>query len=259
MSASAQWSDLGPRVTSGIAMAVAGAIAVWAGGWIFLLLACAVCGAMAWETAQMFGGKAAGGVAVMAVVVLALAALLPGLFALPLLLAAGFVAAGQVDKDAPVLFGVFSWVMIASFALVLLREELGVAMFLWLVLVVIVSDVAGYFAGRMFGGPKFWPKVSPKKTWSGTLAGWAGAAVIGLIFAAPTGLGMVLVPISVLVSFAGQMGDIGESAIKRRQGIKDSSSLIPGHGGVFDRFDAMLGAAAMAMLLWLFGGFAGAA
>ena len=102
----------------------------------------------------------------------------------------------------------------------------------------------------MIGGPKFWPRVSPKKTWSGTLAGWACAAVAGAVFAGPTGAGPALVPVSVVVAFAGQMGDIAESAVKRRVEVKDSSDLIPGHGGVLDRFDALLGGAVAAVLLW---------
>jgi phosphatidate cytidylyltransferase len=74
--------------------------------------------------------------------------------------------------------------------------------------------------------------------------------VIGVIFASPTGAGLMLVPASVLVGFAGQMGDIAESAVKRLREVKDSSNLIPGHGGVLDRFDAMLGAALVALILW---------
>ena len=77
--------------------------------------------------------------------------------------------------------------------------------------------------------------------------------MIGLIFAGPTGAGLALVPLSVLVGFAGQMGDIAESAVKRLRGIKDSSNLIPGHGGVLDRFDAMLGAALVVVILWALG------
>jgi phosphatidate cytidylyltransferase len=93
---------------------------------------------------------------------------------------------------------------------------------------VIASDVLGYFAGRILGGPKFWPRVSPKKTWSGTVAGWVGAAGVGL-GSGPRGLGSAaLVWVSPLVAFAGQMGDIAESAIKRRAGVKDSLEPDPG-------------------------------
>jgi phosphatidate cytidylyltransferase len=120
---------------------------------------------------------------------------------------------------------------------------------IWLLALVIVSDVLGYFAGRILGGPKFWPRVSPKKTWSGTIAGWVGAAGVGLAFWAAGQGSAALVWVSPLVAFAGQMGDIAESAIKRRAGVKDSSSLIPGHGGLMDRFDALAFAAILAVLL----------
>ena len=116
-------------------------------------------------------------------------------------------------------------------------------------LVVVVTDVAGYFAGRIIGGPKFWPAVSPKKTWAGTTAGWLAAAVVGVVFGIGSGVMGTLVLASVLLSFASQLGDIAESAIKRRVGVKDSSTLIPGHGGLLDRFDGMLGAALALLLL----------
>ena len=99
---------------------------------------------------------------------------------------------------------------------------------LWLVLLVAATDILGYFAGRILGGPKFWPRVSPKKTWSGTVAGWIGAALIGWVFMARTGSGVELIAISVALSMASQMGDIAESAIKRHVGVKDSSTCCPG-------------------------------
>jgi phosphatidate cytidylyltransferase len=112
-----------------------------------------------------------------------------------------------------------------------------------------MSDVAGYFAGRMLGGPKFWPRVSPKKTWSGTIAGWIGAALVGAIWAAWLDAGWETIGISVALAMMAQMGDIAESAVKRKVGVKDSSNLLPGHGGLFDRFDAMLGAALMLLVI----------
>ena len=107
------------------------------------------------------------------------------------------------------------------------------------------------FAGRMIGGPKFWPAVSPKKTWSGTIAGWIGAGALGAAFMPITGAGATLILISMATSFASQMGDIAESAIKRKMGVKDSSRLIPGHGGVLDRFDGLIGAALLALVVML--------
>ena len=132
--------------------------------------------------------------------------------------------------------------LVASYALVQFRDDFGALWIIWLLLVVIASDVLGYFAGRTFGGPKFWPAISPKKTWSGTVAGWIGAGLVGLGFMIVTNAGASIIPISMALSLASQMGDIAESALKRRMHVKDSSALIPGHGGLFDRFDALLGA-----------------
>ena len=104
----------------------------------------------------------------------------------------------------------------------------------------------------MFGGPKFWPAISPKKTWSGVACGWAAAALVGLMLVRIAGAGIALIWISVLVSFASQMGDIAQSALKRKMGVKDSSDLLPGHGGVFDRFDALLGAVLLLFVISIF-------
>lgn len=145
--------------------------------------------------------------------------------------------------------GFAAYIMVAGFGLVALRAGGGLVWALWLVAVVVVSDVAGYFAGRLIGGPRFWPRVSPKKTWSGTLAGWIGGAALGAAFMGPTGAGAGLILLSVLAAMAAQAGDIVESALKRKVGVKDASNLIPGHGGVFDRFDGMLGAALLAMVV----------
>ena len=140
-------------------------------------------------------------------------------------------------------------ILFAGLGLIVLRGDYGALWVLWLVALVVGSDVAGYFAGRIFGGPKLWPRVSPKKTWSGTVAGWAVAVGIALVFMPLLGAGAGLVFASVLITMAGQAGDIAESAIKRHAGVKDSSNLIPGHGGVMDRFDALIAAAVLAFLL----------
>ena len=147
-------------------------------------------------------------------------------------------------------FGVYTvLILLAGFGLMALRDGAGFVWMAWLALVVIASDIMGYFAGRMIGGPKFWPRVSPKKTWSGTIAGWVGALVVGIAFMVGTGAGAGLLPLSVALSMAGQAGDLAESAVKRRVGVKDASSILPGHGGLFDRFDAMLGASLMFLLV----------
>ena len=154
-------------------------------------------------------------------------------------------------RDPALAAGAGLAILVAGFGLIHLREVQGGVVILWLVSIVVVSDVMGYFAGRLIGGPKFWPGISPKKTWSGTVAGWLGASAVGAGFAVAAGAGWGLVLLSPVVALAGQMGDIGESWIKRRCGVKDSSRLIPGHGGVMDRFDALVGAIVAVMLLSL--------
>lgn len=252
MSDASKWSDLAPRVMSGVAMALAAAVDIWIGGLVFRLTVIALCGLMLWEAARMFGAEqsAALRIGALGAGAFTLATFAPFMLVVPLLLAAALVGAGQVARERGLFTPFAGWILVAAFSVWALREQAGVIWVAWLALVVIVSDVAGYFAGRMLGGPKFWPRISPKKTWSGTIAGWGAAALVGLCFAGPTQAGMALVPISMLVAFAGQMGDILESFIKRRLGVKDSSNLIPGHGGVLDRLDALLGAAMLVMILW---------
>ena len=153
-------------------------------------------------------------------------------------------------RREPMIFAAYAMaVMLAGWGLVGFRMDYGSVWLVWLLLVVIVTDIAGYFAGRLIGGPKFWPRVSPKKTWAGVIAGWIGAAVVGVIFLRFTTAGPDLPWISAALSLASQMGDVAESAIKRRMGVKDSSRLIPGHGGLLDRFDGILGAALLMLLV----------
>ncbi|MBB4302444.1 phosphatidate cytidylyltransferase [Rhodobium orientis] len=143
-------------------------------------------------------------------------------------------------------------------ALISLRAgPLGLAAVLFLFAVVWASDIAAYFTGRGLGGPKLWPKVSPNKTWSGAIGGLVigVAAGMGVVIAAGLPAGIGVAATAALLSVAGQLGDLFESAIKRRVGRKDSGSLIPGHGGLMDRVDALIAAAILGALIgWLRGG-----
>ena len=96
-----------------------------------------------------------------------------------------------------------------------------------------------------------WPRISPKKTWSGTVAGWLAAAVVGAIFVTVYDFERQFIALSVLVAVAAQCGDITESAIKRRFHVKDSSGLLPGHGGALDRFDGLVGAGVLVLVVLL--------
>jgi phosphatidate cytidylyltransferase len=139
----------------------------------------------------------------------------------------------------------------ALFAAVLLRAdpEMGFAALVFILLIVWATDIGGYFAGRGIGGPKLWPRVSPNKTWAGAVGGFAASLVVAGGFAA-AGVGRV-VPLLVVgggLSIAGQLGDLFESAVKRRFGVKDSSHIIPGHGGLMDRLDSLVAVLALAAI-----------
>lgn len=254
------WDDLRPRVLSAVVMLAVGLSALWIGGIAFVILAAAIGGAMIWELARMLDPELAPRapwIGVMAAAVIMVAAYGTGT-AWIVLLAPVLYGLAFSGKNREIFFAYALILMFSIHGLVQIRLSLGLGWVLWLVLVVIASDVCGYFVGKTLGGPRFWPRVSPKKTWSGTVAGWCGAALVGFGFMAYFDQGAWLIPVSALVGFASQMGDAGESAIKRYAGIKDSSNLIPGHGGVMDRFDAMVGAALVVYLIWLISGVPGA-
>ena len=250
-----RWSDLRPRVMSAIVMVAVGAAEIWLGGPSFALLVVLLTCGMIWELATITAPMQRNRPLLMsgiAAVSLSGALVLRSDLAAALVLVPSIALALTPRRDRRIAAAYAAAIMVAGFGLVVLREEVGSVGILWLVMVVITSDVAGYFAGRMIGGPKFWPKVSPKKTWSGTIAGWIGAALVGFGFVLAGWGDAVLVLLSPLVALAGQMGDIAESWLKRRAGVKDSSHLIPGHGGLLDRFDALIGATVLVMLLGLF-------
>jgi phosphatidate cytidylyltransferase len=251
MTAGGKWADLGPRLGSGLAMVAIGSAAVWAGGPWFAALAIVAAALMVWELAAMMrpGSPAAVPLGLCAGFAVLVALILPEPIAL-MLLALPALAGAYVLKRDPAIFAIYALaIMLAAWGLVEFRGTYGMVWLIWLILVVVVTDIAGYFAGKMIGGPKFWPRVSPKKTWAGTIAGWVGAALVGSIFWRFTTAGPDLPWISAALALASQMGDIAESAIKRRMGVKDASHLIPGHGGVLDRFDGLLGAALMMLLV----------
>jgi phosphatidate cytidylyltransferase len=245
-----QWNDLGPRLISGGLFAVVGLFAMWLGGHPFHAFVAVICGIMVWEVARMVGAASASvALGCLAAVALFLLVTLPAGYSLPLVFVPALVGITRLERHR-VSYALFSSaILVASFGLIHLRDDFGFIWMVWLALIVIASDILGYFAGRLIGGPKFWPKVSPKKTWSGTIAGWIGAALVGLVYAWKGMAGGEIIGISIALAIAGQFGDIAESALKRRMGVKDSSSILPGHGGMFDRFDAMLGASLFLLLV----------
>ncbi|MDG1431416.1 MAG: phosphatidate cytidylyltransferase [Paracoccaceae bacterium] len=242
MSAS-NWSDLGPRIISGLVLAGVGLVSVMFGGMVFSLFVAVCCGLMIWELGQLSSRY---GILAYPLAALAMFGIFFGfgkgwLFYILLIGILPAITAVVATKQHWRVFAFAAMIGTTGLVLQLLRIELGLAWLLWLVLVVVATDIAGYFAGRLIGGPKFWPSLSPKKTWSGTVAGWIASGFVGFLFGAAFAGPFIL--FSIAVSVASQMGDIAESALKRRFEVKDSSNLIPGHGGFLDRFDGMIAAA----------------
>jgi phosphatidate cytidylyltransferase len=218
---------------------------VEAGDEAFTLLVGAIGAAMIWETHRMMAvpARTDAGLALAGAVLAAL--ILAGNVELPWALVIGAAAGLAAWLTPPGRLAAALWVsaiLLACLGIIRLRVMDGAVWMYWFAAVVVAVDVLGYFAGRLIGGPKLWPRVSPNKTWAGTLAGWAGAMAVGAGFAGPTGAGWALIPLSLGAAIAAQAGDLAESAAKRAAGIKDASGLLPGHGGAMDRFDGMMGA-----------------
>lgn len=250
-----RWADLRKRVMSALVLVAVGGAEIWLGGPSFALLVVLLTGAMVWELAKMTAPDHENtplGLAALASVCLGLTVIFPDRFSAAFLLVPALAIALTDRRDRRLSSLYSAAIMVAGYGLIDLRMSAGTPVIVWLVLIVVASDVLGYFVGRILGGPKFWPAVSPKKTWSGTAAGWVGAALVGLGFVLAGYGTLPLIAVSVLIGFAGQMGDIWESWIKRRCGVKDASTLIPGHGGMLDRFDALIGAIVVLILLGLF-------
>ena len=143
------------------------------------------------------------------------------------------------------------YALAASIASSIVRRDpdSGFAALMFVLLVVWATDIGGYFAGRLIGGAKLWPRVSPKKTWAGALGGFAASLGVAIGFAlGGPGRTVSLLLLGAILSVAAQLGDLFESAVKRRFGVKDSSHLIPGHGGLMDRLDGFVAAIVLAAI-----------
>ena len=249
------------RAMSGLALAVPAVLTLAIGGHAFAVF-CGVVGALAfWELARISSpglglARCAGAAAAcfLALTAISVSALEPGY-----LLAAAAAAIAAILVTGRVRFICYGIpVAVCVIAFPEFRESYGIKVALWVILVAVATDVCGYFGGRAFGGPRLAPRISPGKRWSGVVAGWAGAAAVGVALAGE--FRGAVVGGSLLMSASAQVGDMAESALKRHAGIKDSSSLIPGHGGVLDRFDGVVGAGVCALLLsslGLFGAWTG--
>ena len=145
----------------------------------------------------------------------------------------------------------FIYALLPALALLWLRErpEIGAKLVLWTMAVTWATDIFAYFAGRAIGGPKLAPAISPNKTWAGLAGGMAGATLASLLLTSSAGLSAGLNILAPLLALAAQGGDLFESWMKRRAGVKDSGTLLPGHGGVMDRLDGLVPVACLTFLI----------
>ncbi|PWB79676.1 MAG: phosphatidate cytidylyltransferase [Methylocystaceae bacterium] len=255
-----KFGDLGPRVVSALALVSGALAALYVGGDAFALFWLLAAFAISWEWQGLIGGEmrlarvALGGAALAAAA--AFASHGGGRIALSILVAFGVIlgALAGPGRRLWAFCGVFyAGSLVVSACLLRQSAQFGALSIAWLFAVVWATDVMAYFGGRIIGGPKLWPSISPGKTWSGTLVGVTSGALLGLGVAWAIGTpGTASAPlflIGLAAAALAQAGDLFESWIKRRFGVKDSSRLIPGHGGVMDRLDGFILASAFAALL----------
>jgi phosphatidate cytidylyltransferase len=241
------------RVVAALVLAPASIAIAYAGGWLWTALVTLAAIGLYVEWLMIVGSARQRRVVVSGGVALAISGLClaagridAALIALALGLAA--VALLSPERRHWTAAG-FAYAAAAEIASVLVRldQTYGLPALILILLVVWVTDIGGYFAGRGIGGPKLWPRISPKKTWAGAIGGFAASLVVAGGFAA-LGFGKTgpILLLSAVLSIGSQLGDLFESGVKRRFGVKDSSHIIPGHGGLMDRLDGFVAAVVMA-------------
>lgn len=262
-------SDLTIRFVAGVVMIAAAVLVTIAGGWYFRAFVWLATAAMLVEWADMHkvprlwayvGAVLAGAILFGAAEYFYPAGYDPDtsdmvvemtwLSFAPVL--AGAVLLGLASRKLAMGWG-FLYLVLPAFCLVVLSWETyeNGALIFWVFIVTWATDIFAYFAGRSIGGPKLAPKISPNKTWAGLIGGMVGASFCGWAVAWYFQLGTPFLWIGASMGLVAQLGDLYESWEKRRAGIKDSGSLIPGHGGVLDRLDGLLAVAVAVMIIVL--------
>lgn len=253
--------ELQLRIVSGLAVAAIALGAVYLGSIPFAVLVFAVAAVMSWEWGGIVRGEGADTAGIIHVAAVAAAALLAnlamaGLALLPLAIGAITVALVLFGKPQPRLssLGVlYCGLPVVALGWLRADKDFGFRAVLFILIVVAVTDTAAYFSGRLAGGPKLWPRVSPNKTWAGLIGGVSAAAAAAALFshALPESYPLWLAGLGLGLGLVAQGGDLAESALKRKFGRKDSSALIPGHGGFMDRMDGIVTASVAAALVAL--------
>lgn len=257
------WGDLRKRSATAIVLGPMALLCVWLGSywWIGLMALCMI--GLAWEWVRLCGGstRTLPAALVPAAVLLAAALSTAGYAwhaaaSLPAAAAIIFTMRGrQPSTSYWCMFGVI-YIGFAGVSLIELRQSdpSGRENIFFLLSIVWASDISAYSFGRLVGGPKLAPSISPNKTWAGVLGGIMGAASVGLVVAVNSNFSVStakVIGIAIVLGIATQCGDLFESWVKRHFGVKDSSHLIPGHGGLLDRLDGLLVAAPVAAALSL--------
>ena len=243
------------RVIAALVLAPFAVAIAWLGGWLWITLVTLAAIGLYVEWLMIVGMARETRVVTSGAVALAISGLclaLGRIDASLLALALGLVAVALLSPERRSWIATgFFYAAAAQVASVLVRldPEVGFVALVFVLLVVWVTDIGGYVAGRGIGGPKLWPRVSPKKTWAGAVGGFVASLVIAAGFVA-FGLGKTgpLLLLGAVLSIASQLGDLFESAVKRRFGVKDSSHIIPGHGGLMDRLDGFVAAVVLAAI-----------
>ena len=257
-----KWSDLGVRTLSAAVLIPAVIVDVWAGGiWFNLFVALlAILMAHEWTVLAHRGDPAQFALhaaSAMSGALLPLQAGMPdAIIAIVVLWSlSAVIARFQNPESAKWAYLGVPYVGIPAVALVVLRNDpqYGTEAIIWVLVTVWAADTLAYFSGRIIGGPKLAPVLSPKKTWAGLGGAIAGSAIASAVFAWATGLNAiwVLAAIAGGLAIVEQGGDLFKSALKRHYGVKDSGRLIPGHGGVIDRVDGLVAVAVAAAVIGL--------
>jgi len=257
--------ELRLRIFSAVVLAPAALAAVYWGGLAFkFLVAVAALGMIReWDRLWRADGRPLPGLIIIALAAAAVLAALEGHAAMALLVVGAgvlvlLVVGSGLGRLSPWwgLGLVYIGVPCIAFAWLRQDADYGRRAIIWLLLVVWSSDVGSYISGRLIGGPKLAPRLSPKKTWAGVAGGIVAALTVGMAAAEILG-GLSLAWFAVValaIGIVSQLGDLTESAVKRYRGVKDTGSLIPGHGGMLDRLDGLLAGASLLAAIHLIGG-----
>jgi phosphatidate cytidylyltransferase len=253
--AAEQGRNLLLRVAAALVLAPLTIAIAYAGGWLWAALVTLAVIGLYVEWLMIVGAEQQTRVVVSGVVALAISGICLAFGRIDISLLALALGLAGVASFSPARRGWnaagFIYAAAAEIASVLVRLDhvWGFAALMLILLVVWVTDIGGYFAGRGIGGPKLWPRVSPRKTWAGAIGGFAASVAVAAGFVT-LGLGKTgpLLLLGAILSIASQLGDLFESAVKRRFGVKDSSQLIPGHGGLLDRLDGFVAAVVLAAI-----------